>query len=148
MAEEKAHQPFGDNPEAFGYSDQLILVPTNPSLFASWGDTVHFYARLINLTTQELKTGGIGGGMSEVKHGKYVDLKSPFPATVPANSVSEPYHVMSVELNPDNFARMEFVLFGQVQLGYTDTAGKTYSGQPVYWRVQLSPTWVVKGNKT
>jgi len=146
MAEDKEHQPFGEKPEEHGFSDQLIVVPTNPTQVASWYDTVHFYARLINLTSQEIKTGGIGGGISYVKHGKFIDLKSAFPSTAPPNSVSEPYHVLTVELNPDNFAKMEFELYASVQLSYIGTSGQLFFGQPVFWKVHVRSSWVKKGS--
>jgi hypothetical protein len=118
-------------------TDQVILVADNPIQPASVGSTVDFYARLINLTLRDVKVSGVASGMTQIKHGQYLKVINSLPSDVPRLSVSEPIHVLRVELNPEHFHRMESVHVALVQLVILGSSGLNISVEPTLWQVNL-----------
>lgn len=63
-------------------TDHLVLVATNPHQYASWGSTLTFHARLVNLTNQEITTTGVGAGVTQMKHGQFLKQENWMPSVV------------------------------------------------------------------
>lgn len=133
----------GDSPPISSltrWNTDVVVVPINAQRHARWGERVDFYARIINLTDREIKISGYGSGASHINNGKFLSSKTIPYKTLPPRFVSQPQHVLSLDLNPDNFTKHTSPVAVNWALSVPrnpDSDAEHYSCEPAIWTINI-----------
>jgi hypothetical protein len=119
--------------------DLLLLVIVDAYQQARWGETITLYGVLVNLTYRDIILMGNGCGVAHVQDGRYLPANGNWPDVVPRLSVTEPFLLRSIELDPTHFDLQETVIAGQMSANFTDTGGNVRSTPAAAFSVQILP---------